>query len=191
MANEYLVNSVDLTAVADAIRAKGGTTEALEFPSGFVSAVQAIQAGGGGGNADVFGNNTPAPNWGNMFYALTSGSAKTGSFIITTMTAEEQPIIETGLSKINGLLLYNTQWTGTAGTNRTVFAFGFFADDGTQLYAVQYSEKQEVSAGFLGSTSGSFSISDGTLNVAPLSWAINNSNFWPFIPAQEYKWLAW
>lgn len=37
----------DLTAVADAIRAKGGTSEALAFPGGFVSAVQAIQAGSG------------------------------------------------------------------------------------------------------------------------------------------------
>ena len=33
----------NLTAVADAIRAKGGTTEALPFPDGFVSAVEGIQ----------------------------------------------------------------------------------------------------------------------------------------------------
>ena len=38
----------NLTAIADAIRTKGGTSEALVFPDGFVSAVQAIQAGGGG-----------------------------------------------------------------------------------------------------------------------------------------------
>lgn len=38
----------DLTAVADAIRAKGGTSEALAFPGGFVEAVEAIEAGGGG-----------------------------------------------------------------------------------------------------------------------------------------------
>ena len=47
MANEYLVNSADLTAVADAIRAKGGTNGALAFPGGFVEAVGAIQASGG------------------------------------------------------------------------------------------------------------------------------------------------
>ena len=45
MANEYAVNQADLTAVADAIRAKGGTSEALTFPGGFVDAVGAIQAG--------------------------------------------------------------------------------------------------------------------------------------------------
>ena len=40
--NEYLVNETDLKAVADAIREKGGTTELLAFPAGFVSAIQAI-----------------------------------------------------------------------------------------------------------------------------------------------------
>ena len=42
---EYLTNTADLTAVADAIRAKGGTAKQLVYPSGFVSAIQAIQAG--------------------------------------------------------------------------------------------------------------------------------------------------
>lgn len=46
MANEYAVNQADLTAVADAIREKGGTSDALEFPGGFVDAVEAIQGSG-------------------------------------------------------------------------------------------------------------------------------------------------
>lgn len=44
---EYLVNSADLTTVADAIRAKGGTAAQLVFPGGFTSAIQALAAGGG------------------------------------------------------------------------------------------------------------------------------------------------
>ena len=47
MANEYSVNQSDLVSVANAIREKGGTSETLVFPDGFVGAVQAIQAGGG------------------------------------------------------------------------------------------------------------------------------------------------
>ena len=43
---EYLAKSEDLTAVADAIRAKGGTDAQLTFPDGFVGAVQAITTGG-------------------------------------------------------------------------------------------------------------------------------------------------
>lgn len=52
MAYDKLVDSAqldaDLTSVADAIRAKGGTDAQLAFPAGFVSAVQAISTGGGG-----------------------------------------------------------------------------------------------------------------------------------------------
>ena len=44
---EYLTNTADLTAVADAIRAKGGTAAQLVYPDGFVTAIQAIQTGGG------------------------------------------------------------------------------------------------------------------------------------------------
>lgn len=46
---EYLTNTTDLTSVANAIRAKGGTTAQLVYPSGFVSAINAIDTGGGGG----------------------------------------------------------------------------------------------------------------------------------------------
>lgn len=42
---EYLTNTADLTAVADAIRAKGGTSEPLVYPDGFVTAIQAISLG--------------------------------------------------------------------------------------------------------------------------------------------------
>ena len=43
------VNDNSLASVADAIRSKGGTSDALVFPDGFVSAISAIQTGGGGG----------------------------------------------------------------------------------------------------------------------------------------------
>ena len=44
---EYLTNTTDLTKVASAIRAKGGTSDPLVYPDGFVTAIQAIQTGGG------------------------------------------------------------------------------------------------------------------------------------------------
>lgn len=40
--SEYLTNTTDLTSVADAIRAKGGTSDLLVYPDGFVTAIQAI-----------------------------------------------------------------------------------------------------------------------------------------------------
>lgn len=42
---EYLTNTTDLTKVASAIREKGGTSDPLVYPSGFISAIQAIQTG--------------------------------------------------------------------------------------------------------------------------------------------------
>ena len=41
------VNDNSLASVADAIRSKGSTSDALVFPDGFVSAISAIQTGGG------------------------------------------------------------------------------------------------------------------------------------------------
>lgn len=44
---DYLTTDTDLTTVADAIRTRGGTSAALEWPSGFASAIVAIPTGGG------------------------------------------------------------------------------------------------------------------------------------------------
>ena len=44
MAN-YIATGTDLTAVANAIRTKGGTSESLSFPDGFISAIEAIPSG--------------------------------------------------------------------------------------------------------------------------------------------------
>lgn len=44
MAN-YLVTDTELISIADAIRVKGGTSDQLIFPSGFISAVNDISGG--------------------------------------------------------------------------------------------------------------------------------------------------
>ena len=43
---EYLTNTTDLTKVAAAIREKGGTSDPLVYPDGFVTAIGNIQTGG-------------------------------------------------------------------------------------------------------------------------------------------------
>nr|DAW64759.1 MAG TPA: leucine-rich repeat protein [Caudoviricetes sp.] len=43
---DYLTNDTDLKKVADAIRAKGNTTDSLAYPDEFVTAIGNIQAGG-------------------------------------------------------------------------------------------------------------------------------------------------
>jgi hypothetical protein len=42
-----LTNTNELTSIADAIRAKGGTSNSLVYPTGFVSAIDDIQSGEG------------------------------------------------------------------------------------------------------------------------------------------------
>jgi hypothetical protein len=46
--SNYIVDGADLTSVANAIRTKGRTSASLAFPAGFVSAIDAIETGGGG-----------------------------------------------------------------------------------------------------------------------------------------------
>lgn len=52
MALDKVIDSAALdagmTAVADAIRAKAGTTEPLSWPDGFITAINGIETGGGG-----------------------------------------------------------------------------------------------------------------------------------------------
>ena len=48
MPTTYTVTDVELTSIADAIRAKGSTSASLTFPSEFISAINDISTGGGG-----------------------------------------------------------------------------------------------------------------------------------------------
>ena len=47
---EYLTTNIDLKKVANAIRAKGGTTAKLSFPDGFALAINNISTGAPGSN---------------------------------------------------------------------------------------------------------------------------------------------
>lgn len=60
---QLLCGANDMFAVADAIRTKAGSTAALAFPDGFVSAVNGIQTGGGGGVGYKVTFPATATNW--------------------------------------------------------------------------------------------------------------------------------
>lgn len=45
--SNYIVSDTSLTSIANAIRTKGGTNAALEYPDGFVQAIGEIEGGGG------------------------------------------------------------------------------------------------------------------------------------------------
>lgn len=81
--SEYLVNSGDLVSVADAIRAKGETTETLVFPGGFVAAIETMETGKTGATLTV---TTPAEGVtvtvakGELSYTKTTGADGTAVF---------------------------------------------------------------------------------------------------------------
>lgn len=51
--SKLTVEDTSLVSVANAIRTKGGTTDALVFPDGFVDAIGNIQSGGGVGGIEI------------------------------------------------------------------------------------------------------------------------------------------
>ena len=59
---DYLTTDTELKSIADAIRTKGGTSETLSFPDGFVTAIEGIETGGGTSDAGFTATVTPAEN---------------------------------------------------------------------------------------------------------------------------------
>ena len=93
--------NADMTSVADSIRTKGGTTEALAWPDGYKAAIEAIQTGGGGGGGssgdptdpvEVYNTNrpsdwlpmpTPADNEMYLLFQIPDGFSSLLAFTVT------------------------------------------------------------------------------------------------------------
>lgn len=76
---EYLTTDTDLASVANAIRTKGGTSNPLTFPAGFVSAIEAIPTGGGGSAVSF---SISAAGDAVIYYVDDSGTPIESSFMI-------------------------------------------------------------------------------------------------------------
>lgn len=203
MANEYLVNSDDLTAVADAIRSKGDTSEPLVFPGEFVGAIAAIQAGGGSGsgNSIQIGQNTNTPNFLNLFWVLENGTAKTGELTLASNLPDtETLIIDTGLAAVNGFFYVNTDYTYTAtGSTPEYGVWGLYMANPngiSPVYVIGLSTyiSGVTNAGYTVSqaklfTRGTYRFDGGKLYVkADYS---NNKSYTPLWKGNKYVWVAW
>lgn len=60
---DYLTTTAELTAIANAIREKGGTEDPLAYPTGFVSAIEDISSGGGTYTATILTQGVYDSNW--------------------------------------------------------------------------------------------------------------------------------
>lgn len=115
MANEYTVNAADLTAVADAIRAKTGTSEGLSFPDGFAAAIAGISTGAqvASGSVELYKKNKtnimPGFAVRNVCFALPKSPASDdyhragGIYIDGTASGDI-----TSVKNVNGLNQYST-----------------------------------------------------------------------------------
>lgn len=100
MANEYTVNAADLTAVADAIRAKAGTSEGLSFPGGFAAAIAGISTGAqvASGSVNVSKSSEISIVPGFDVNSLCVGSSGLGSGLYVDRT-----VVGGGIASVNSL----------------------------------------------------------------------------------------
>lgn len=171
-------------------QANGTTGKADETLTAAIASL-ADGFGQGEGNAIQIGQDTPSPNWSNLFWALENGTAKTGTFVLASPLPDETLIVSSGLETISGIMLIDVDRTEYAETNV----------DGVWIGIGLLSEG-ELMAGFVLSTGinvnasktsfivrGTWRFDGGDLYVTP-TYA-NNQSYTPFRPGETYRWVAW
>lgn len=137
MAIDKAIDSVklesDLTSIADAIRSKGGTSDELAFPAGFVSAIGAISAGGS--------------------VKIASGRIEFNEKIVVGNTLENAITIEHNLGVVPDLFLFS--FANTAGYNSASHLRIFVAFSGEGAKNAQTISVEGASAALGSSQNGS------------------------------------
>ena len=150
MAVDKLVDSTqldaDLTSVANAIRAKGGTSASLAFPAEFVSAIQAIPTGGG--SSFAHGTFTPTENlttitidtgvdYNNLvLYRIAQGNTSMRSLraLIWKNLASRKPLLVVTTNNTgSGFVGFSNQNSGYITKNGSIFTY----NNSSQLLAAK------------------------------------------------------
>ena len=122
---DYVVSDTSLASVANAIRSKGGTSEGLVFPAGFVSAIDALKTSG----------------W---VKTLTAAVDQTGRVFTTDELDDLRPLLtviaayEDGTSE--AVENYELSGTLTAGTSTIVVSYG----DKATVCSVAVTEAEDI-----------------------------------------------
>lgn len=173
MAKDKAVDSASLDAglkaIADAIREKAGTSDALAFPEGMAAAIRGIETGGGGNI--VVGSVTPETNgaitithnWGEEYNTSKKISGKTTILII----AASSSWLTNGVYSI--CCVGNSYGANGSGTE-------YIGVNSTTIWGNKY----------IHTTSPKISNATGD------SFSINNSNAsYPFIAGTTYYYAVW
>ena len=200
MAVDKLVDSTqldtDLTSVANAIRTKGGTSAQLAFPAGFVSAVEAIPAGGAVPDLGAAGSYTLSE----LFYALAHDEYSTGTVTVASLfpTSSESVFCDTGFKgTVGGILIFDM-----ANPADPIESSGYSLTQSVGYYseASATANQSETSRGVwkAGTNSGSkqfgtavmtsYRVNGGKLYIKPKSTALNSIYF---VEGHTYRWIAW
>ena len=111
---EYRVQDTSLSAIAEAIKAKAGTSDSMVFPEGFVEMIEGISVSGGGGVKFTTGTFIPAES--TMIYTVTHGMGQTPDIVVywtESATTEAQTYIF-GANARRGIIDVDTEGNAPA-----------------------------------------------------------------------------
>lgn len=171
MAVDKLVDSgqlnSDLEDIADAIRAKGGTSAQLAFPNGFVSAIENIPSGGGGLVYET-GTYTPASD----------AAQPTISFANTHTTLPMYCMMADTTGTYSSTTQTNYIWTFD--DNYGLFGKGFMYDSSVTRYA-------NVFYMYRGSNSTSMSMASASITDPNISSSTNSTKYGYYMTTSSFK----
>lgn len=193
MAN-YLTTDTDLTAVANAIRTKGGTSAQLTFPQGFVDAIGAISGGGGGGvDLSDLSTDINLNTLGGLFQAFMDG---TWGALQLSVVSGTSPIVVNFGRAIKGFVAYpkNTRMlSGLTNSSQTVASIAVFDDpDGNQEQAIKYAAgkyRDNIINNFPFTRINTTTMTNGTLSLVPQY--PGNANYHAFGFNVPYTFVYW
>lgn len=174
MAN-YIATDTDLTAVADAIRAKGGMSTSLAFPTGFVDAIDAIETGGGGSGLKYeVGDFTIAEDTNATTpVGITHGLGVTPACVIiwqSTYTDENIPTVQVnaGYVFLNRIMDIKQRASSSSSIQNSFYAYFSIGANTT------------VGSAFNSPSSSSYALSQGDLPTSEKFFLnkIGGSNYW-------------
>jgi hypothetical protein len=135
---DYKATTAEFQSVANAIRTKGGTSSQLVWPTGFVSAVNAIPTGGGGSVNVRSGSIPPSSNIGNngdIYLEYIEIPEIPGYTPLVGIISNGPQWIDTGVpARVQMRVEFQTTWTttgdntfigGTGNANNNAIYFGF------------------------------------------------------------------
>lgn len=171
-----------LTSIANAIREKAGTSDALAFPAGFAEAIAAIESGGsiiGGASPVATGKLTAAED------IITSYSLPIDKTIF--LVGDEDWNSDRIYNKIACIVTYEmSSEAAAADTDYFACAYAFpYYTQGTTKYC-HYGTMKKASSGYSAKYSGGSSIISS--DAAGIDIPFNQYNA---KAGRTYRWIAW